>query len=299
MPPALNIVNKITDLRVVEYGDKLMIEFTIPDMTTDQLPVRKIAEVDLRIGTGPDPFDMNRWADSARKLDVTAAAPGSVQAETPAHDWIGKTAVISVRVKTMKGRLSDWSNLGIIPVVDPLKKAQQIQAEPDAVGVKLTWQTPASKARIFRRADVPNEKLALLDTVEGKAYIDKTAEYGKPYEYRVQVFDPGAESEVSDAILITPKDTFPPAAPVGLQGVPGIGSVELVWERNTEADLRGYRIYRAAEGADFVRIAEFVDTPAYSDRQVEAGKKFRYAITALDVTANESPRSAVVEVTAP
>ena len=53
------------------------------------------------------------------------------------------------------------------------------------------------------------------------------------------------------------------------------------------------------ESGDFARIAEFVDSPAFSDRQVEAGKKYRYAVAALDITGNESSRSSIVEVTAP
>jgi len=76
-------------------------------------------------------------------------------------------------------------------------------------------------------------------------------------------------------------------------------SIELSWERNTEPDLNGYRIYRAVGAGDFEKLADISAAPSYSDRAVEAGKAYRYVITALDRAGNESARSAVLEVAAP
>jgi fibronectin type 3 domain-containing protein len=73
------------------------------------------------------------------------------------------------------------------------------------------------------------------------------------------------------------------------------GSVELTWERNTEADLAGYRVYRATGDGAFEKLDD-VQVPAYSDRKVEAGKTYRYALSAVDQAGNESARSAAVTV---
>ena len=40
-----------------------------------------------------------------------------------------------------------------------------------------------------------------------------------------------------------------------------------------------------------VGLADIGRLPAYSDRAVEAGKSYRYQVTALDRAGNESPRS--------
>ena len=44
------------------------------------------------------------------------------------------------------------------------------------------------------------------------------------------------------------------------------------------------------------KLAELSVVPTYSDRAVEAGKTYRYAITAVDRAGNESARSGEIEV---
>jgi fibronectin type 3 domain-containing protein len=77
------------------------------------------------------------------------------------------------------------------------------------------------------------------------------------------------------------------------------GSIELVWDRNTEADLAGYRIYRSTGDGPFEKLAELNEIPNYSDRAVEHGKTYHYALTAFDRSTppNESARSARIEAT--
>ena len=137
----------------------------------------------------------------------------------------------------------------------------------------------------------------LLGGSESPEYADTTAEFGKSYEYLVQALgeDDTQQSEVSAPVRITPADTFAPAAPAGLTALVGTGSIELAWERNTEPDFRAYRVYRSVDGGEFARVGEDVETPAYSDRSVEPGKRYRYAVSSVDQAGNESSRSAIVE----
>jgi fibronectin type 3 domain-containing protein len=80
--------------------------------------------------------------------------------------------------------------------------------------------------------------------------------------------------------------------------VASTGSIELLWDRSTASDLAGYRIYRAQGTGPLARIGETRESPTYSDRNIEAGKVYRYAVTAFDNAGNESGMSAPVEVTA-
>ena len=295
--PALNLARRVTDLRAVQYGDRLVIDFTVPALTTDALPLRSFEKVDLRAGPSSAPFDEGRWATTAKEIKVDTDKPGAVHVEPAANQWIGMDVIMAVRVVNKKGHASEWSPFTIVRVVAAIPKPL-VKAELDPEGVKLTWSSGLTKFRVYRRA--PGEEAPVfLTNADQPSYVDKTAVYGKEYEYVVQALDGAAESEVSGSAKILNKDIFPPAAPAGLNAISGVGSIELVWERNTEPDLRGYRLYRAIEGADFTALAEFVDTPRFSDRQIDVGKKYRYAVTALDQAGNESGRSAVVEVTAP
>ena len=107
----------------------------------------------------------------------------------------------------------------------------------------------------------------------------------------------GAESDISDTLSITPKDEFPPAVPVGLTASPGVKTIELSWERNTEPDFKGYRVYRSIDNGPFERIADMIEGPVFSDRNVEAGKHYRYAVSAVDQSGNESKQGEAVEIT--
>ena len=95
------------------------------------------------------------------------------------------------------------------------------------------------------------------------------------------------------------QDEFPPAVPSGANAIAGVSTIELSWDRNSEADFKQYRIYRSVDGGPFVKIAEGLETPTYSDRAIESGKRYGYAITSLDQLGNESEKSAPVEIQAP
>jgi fibronectin type 3 domain-containing protein len=137
-------------------------------------------------------------------------------------------------------------------------------------------------------------------------YTDTGLENEMTYRYAVKGVrvDPEgtAIGPASAAVVVTPLDTTPPSAPTRLIAIPAAGSVRLAWNPSPEDDVAQYAIYRAEGTGPFARIAT---TPAiatiYTDRDVEAGRSYRYAVTALDRAKqpNESPRSNEVSVTVP
>lgn len=279
LPPALNIPTAIKDMKAVERGDGIVIDFTVPETTIEDLPLKRRGDVELLVDERP--------------VAVPAGKFGPVTVVTPAAPFVGRDIVVRARVFNLRGRPSDWSNMAKLRVAPPLAAPRNLSATGVPEGVKLTWQ-PAreSSFRVFRG----KESIGTTDKAE---WIDSQTEYGKTYEYSVQAVLDGAESEVAGPAGITPEDKFPPAAPAGIQVLVGADSIELAWDRNTEADLKGYRIYRAVENGAFRVIAELVESPSFSDKQLEAGKKYRYAVTALDQKGNESPKSEIAEITAP
>ena len=297
LPPALNLPMQATDLTAVEHGKAIDIAFRMPATTTEGQLIRRPPTIDIRIGPVPaNPNDMNAWAAQATR--VPAREP---QAETPATPWVNRKVAISVRLLNDRGKDAGWTTPIILAVIPPVEAPKDLKATSQPAGIHLQWVSPAPKFRVFRHQLVAPgfEQIA---TTEKPEYNDNV-EFGKEYSYYVQALAPAgdstAESDNSSTINFTPKDEFPPAAPTGLQFILGGKSVELTWTHNTEPDMAGYRIYRAFGNNPFERIQDTQESTSYSDRTIEPGKQYRYAVTAVDRAGNESKMSEPVSVTAP
>lgn len=214
---------------------------------------------------------------------------------------MGKEIIFGVRIVGGNGKQSTWSNFVVVPVLPPPAKPVDVTGTATAGGVRVTWKAPGGEFRVFRKT--ADGDFTLAATVQKPEYLDPQAEFGKPVSYIVQTIAHHdakiAESELSDPVSITPADTFPPSPPAGLHASAAPMSIELTWDRNNEADLAAYRIYRSVANGAFEKLAEVTAVPTFSDRGVEAGKSYRYAVTAVDRAGNESARSAVVEVVLP
>lgn len=171
--------------------------------------------------------------------------------------------------------------------LDP-QTAEAAKLEPR----KGTWKTPLLKIAV---TTIPE-------------YHDVGFDYGNTYAYTVrsvvQVQGLMLESSDSPLVVLTPRDTFPPAAPQGLVAavLPGATAeekvVDLSWSINLETDLAGYRIYRSEqEGTRGEPLTkELLPTPAYRDTSVHNGQKYWYSVTAVDKAGNESAPSPPIAV---
>jgi hypothetical protein len=120
------------------------------------------------------------------------------------------------------------------------------------------------------------------------------------YFYVVTAIDAAEqESVVSDQVSATPADTTPPAAPTGLVATAGSYQVMLDWDDNTEADLKGYIVYRSTtSGEGYAPLGPVVEeSEMVDDEEVINGITYFYTVTAVDLSGNESDRSAEVEAT--
>ncbi len=290
LPPLLDIPLSVPYVNAIEYGDKIIIEFTLPDLTTEGNPLHDVRSLEVRVGPGISPFSTERWAPTATAYPIASPAPGPFTKEIPAAPWINKDVLISVRAVGPKGKPAQWATPKLLGIQPPLPTPSALKAENVEAGVKLTWQGAAPKYRIFRAiAATGPEPLAESAHAE---YVDETTEYDKTYEYRVQgITDDFHGSEVTAPVAITPVDIFPPAVPGALTATLGVNTIELAWTRNVEKDFKGYNVYRSTGGAPFEKIAELIPAPTYSDSKIEPGKKYRYEVSAVDLKGNESAHS--------
>ena len=298
LPPTLNLPLRATDMTVLQHGDRLTIAFKLPTTTTEGMLIRHPPEMDLRIGPAPaDPNDTKGWESHATRVP-TVRDP---HAEVPLTKWLNQKVAISVRLLNDRGKDAGWSPLVMVTVVPPVETPKELVVESQPEGVHLKWNSSAPKFRVFRHqaAGPGYEQVA---TPEKPEYDDAVA-FGSEYTYYVQALAPAgdgmAESDNSTPVSYTPKDVFPPQPPKGLNFILGGKTIELTWTRNSETDLKGYRVYRGFENNPFERITDTQESTSYSDRNIEPGKHYRYAVAAIDLSGNESKLSEPVMVTAP
>ncbi len=277
MPPALNIPMRIIDLKAEQVGARMKVRFTIPDLTTEKLPVKQVT-VELRGG------------DVA--MPVAAREPGVVEAEGPVlAPWLGHEVAFMVRLQNTKGRYSEWSNVVLRQVMPTVATPAGFAAKPAEGGVGLAWSGPGDGWLIYRDG-------VLLAEVKKAGYLDGSAEVGKSYRYELEAWATAgtqrAASERTAEVAVTNTDSFPPMAPRALSVIASTNTIELSWDRSLEADFKHYRVWR-----DGQELAAAVDVPAYTDRTAESGKKYVYAVSAVDLRGNESPKSQPVEITTP
>lgn len=300
VPPSPELPNPVTDLAVVERGDRLVITFDTPPRTTDNLAIRRFSEVDLRIGPAITPFDFDRWAASATQYELPIPPandpddpkPRPMSKTIPASDWLGKRVAVAVRTAVKRSdHFSQWSNRALLEVVAPIQPPV-IEVKATKQGYLLTW--PAEGAglhyHIFRRG--PNEKTpAEIGVADGPLYVDTTSQWDTPYTYTVVARKDSAESLPSKPVSVIHADTFPPEIPASITALAGPDSIEVSWSRSPDADLKGYYLYRSVDGGPFERQGALLTLPTFSDRNVQHGKTYRYEVSAVDQKGNESDKS--------
>jgi hypothetical protein len=127
----------------------------------------------------------------------------------------------------------------------------------------------------------------------------------EPSNYFVIVANPvNGIPKKSFPVLVMPADSCPPLAPQNLSAVADtMGRVFIKWSSNTEADLLGYKIFRAntrGEEAiplvgDYIQATEFTDTVDLTNLNTHV----YYVVKALDKRYNQSEPSEILEVEKP
>ena len=255
----------------------------------------------------------------------------------------GRLASYTVRTRASLKKESADSNhadVRIFPAPDPIS---DVKAEVKHAGILLTWTPPQNTLagvapasviyQIYRAealpqaqphqdsapaaaeaaSQIPKSKapLARIGETAENTFQDLQVEFGTTYVYSVRTLSqyPGVALESADSklIVVTPRDTFPPAAPQGLVVVlvPKQGEVpahlEISWAISPETDIAGYNVYRSEQdGVPGTRLnPDLLLTPAFRDMNAEPGRHYVYTATAVDRVGNESPASAPVSGSVP
>ena len=325
-PPRLEVPEKVSDLSVVQFGQSLEIRFTLPQQTTDGQRITAPLEVEILRAVAPSGAGLSKlpepeaWTQLIRS-EWLPYAQGNILVypvhltEREFHDWRGQTLVIAVRTLTRGFRHraieSAPSNFFDVPVFDVSEPPVSVKCVVTENAVEVQFPPPTQTLsgepvhdlagyRVYRSATGKPGSYEMLGETASSPFRDGKFEFGKDYYYQVRAAfgKPGhlALSDASPGVKVTPRDTFPPAPPQGLQSIYSAGAVELVWTANTEADLAGYNVYRLEDKAARRVNKELLRTPIVRDTTAAPGKTLTYYVTAVDLSGNESKPSEKEEV---
>jgi hypothetical protein len=331
-PPSLALPRTVQNLQAGRKGDKVTLTWTTPRETTDRGRIKHLgatricravdvvtpAECVEKVGTvSPDHTPL------AAAASFTDTLPRQLQETRPTG-----FASYAVEVENTHGRSAGLSNQAVVPLVPTLPPPSRISAHVTADGVNIlaSVELGPEYARLnavyhlHRRSQGAQQELDLGESaariVSGRNYslvfLDRSAEWEKTYLYKVagvtveavQGKEERIEGDDSMEIEVFVHDVFPPSVPTGLEavssGTPQQPFIDLSWAPNTESDLAGYNVYRHEEGAEPKKInGELVKGPTYRDNAVQAGHRYSYSVSAVDLRGNESGRSAEASETVP
>jgi hypothetical protein len=274
------------------------------------------ADVEPPEGDGLDQGSVAHVRDALTAPTVTSAAPA-----TPAiRTYVG----VAITTKGRRGPSSRPVAVPLVPAPPPPSKPVVTYTETavivkwEASAPKATYNVyevpasgsirlkpdPTQKPDPAEKPDPTQEVRQLTKTAIAETqYTDPRLSWGATRCYAVRSVETvdalTVESEATSPTCVTLADTFPPAAPKGLQAVATEGVINLIWDANSETDLDGYILLRAVAPGD--ELAPITPSPiretAYPDR-VPAGMRYVYALKAVDKAGNASQVSERTEETA-
>jgi hypothetical protein len=344
VPPTPPVPVATTDLTAHQAGDGVQLIFTLPTKTVagDRLvapPAVEIVRGTPKADGSPDAKSFRVVYTIPGSLVENYVSEGHLKfidpispVETRAHP--GGTLVYVVRTRASKKRASANSNAVTVRVFPVPEAIAHVEVRVTETAIELSWAAPTrtsggdaisglSGYRIYRgeldpssaeaaSAELSKAKwkspLTLLAASDENSYRDTLFDFGKTYAYIVRsvalVENSALESSDPAPAIVSPRDTFPPAAPQNLAAVvlsgstPGSVIVDLSWSINLETDLAGYRVYRSEQQdtRGVLITTELLLAPAHRDTSVEPGHRYWYSVTAVDRAGNESEANAAIMV---
>jgi hypothetical protein len=323
-PPRLLVPRSATDLAAEQKADAVVLRVAPPRENTDGSAVTTLREIEVfRLAAdrnrGSMPISEESFLEEAERVLIIPAAnlPRHLQngflvvrddLSFLLEDLYTQGFFYAVRYINRKNQTAGLSNRAYIAPIPIPAPPGDLSAQVGQGGISLNWAKPvrnrdgSTPPRVagynvyrFEAADEFPQSPLNSAPIESSQFEDRDFQFGRTYYYAVTVIgsrtDPYAESLPSAPLEVVPRDTFAPSAPRNLDWVTEAGTVILLWVAPPEDDVKGYRVYRTETGSSQRSIlsADLVMILSYRDRSAQAGKMYRYEVTAVDRFGNESP----------
>jgi predicted phage tail protein len=338
LPPVERVQQRTELLSGAQQGNEVILSWPAPARNAPDSSVQSIRRIDVyRLAEKPGaPLALTEDEFSARSTLVGSVTfeqiqtAGDVLTYRDVLELAGQPTRLryAIRYVNASGQRAAFSNfLSIEPAARIAKEPTLLtEAKLQEDSITISWQPPTANIdnstpvnllgyNVYRtdesQTDVGTQPLN-SELVSGTQFSDKNFQFGNTYRYIVRAVSLGTggaqvESLNSNAISISPRDTFAPAQPERPSVAapePGSARLAIFFAANKESDIAGYNIYRSTDPnlpkQDWTILNQSLLTrTTFQDDRVESGKTYYYYIVAVDKAGNVSQPSEVGSEKAP
>jgi hypothetical protein len=320
----------------VQRGNQVILSWPAPRRNAPDESVQSIRRVDVyRLAEAVnDPLPLTEEEFSARATLIGSVNEEQLGKASDTLDYADELSLsepvrlrYAVRYVNAAGQRASFSNFLLIEPAASVSRPPSVASSPE-VGensITLRWEAPAANVddtrpanllgyNVYRSSGSQNEPAqAPLNSrpVNATSFADQSFVFGVEYVYVVRAVSLGTggepvESLNSNAVSVTPLDTFPPAPPGGLTAAapPTPTRISIFFAANQERDLAGYNLFRSTDPAlpkgQWTKLNRgLLERTTYQDDAVKSGQRYYYYVTAVDAAGNESRPSEVASDAVP
>ena len=286
LPPLSQPPPTIRTLTLVQVDDRVQLHFPLASSETDQIRIHRSCPGE---NTTMEPV-LTLYRRQLRRRDDGSGY--RVELELPED---ATSCGYFLRFADLDGLISPPSNLVRTASVKAAAAPRNLRCEVNSNHLRLEWDRPESNHDGSRPANVVGYLVNSRYRVATEVFRDPEFRFGHPKRYSVQAVshdaDPLILSRASDTLIIVPEDSFAPGSPQNVTAVYWESEVRVYWDPNREVDLAGYFVYRELEGGTVRKISPLLQDRMFTDTTVREGETYRYRVSAVDKSDNESPPS--------
>lgn len=330
-PPSLQLPEPVHDLTAMREGDAIVVHFTLPERTTDNLPIRE-GSIKASLCVGPEGSPCTTLP--TRRDQTLKIVPGASAADRkitwtdnlPPADITGEPRLLTVRLQfsNVAGKTAGWSEPAYTASGTAPPPVEGFHAEETPSGILLRWHPTSHAGEVLlqredlappttqRKKSDESEPVWLITHADAAGAnanetLDTSATEDVPYRYtavRRQIVELGTQKielrgALSHSLEITWHNLFPPPAPTGLTAAPftenGGFAVDLVWDPVEIPNLQGYIVTRESAGLREQLTPQPIALPAFHDATAKPDVRYQYEVQAVSRKGVHSA-SAVVTI---
>lgn len=335
LPPVERVQQRTELLSGAQQGNEVILSWPAPVRNAPDSSVQSIRRIDVyRLAEKPgSPRGLTEDEFGSRATLVGSVTYDQIQNAGENLTYVdslqltgGPTRLrYAVRYVNSTGQRAAFSNFLLIEPATRIAQAPKLQPTGKEVredAITISWEPPTANIdgstpvnllgynvyRMDESQSVPGQTPINSSLIAGTEYADKSFKFGGEYRYIVRAVSLGTEgaqveSLNSNALPISPRDTFPPSPPGGISIGPAPGKLSIFFAPNLEPDIAGYYIYRSTDPnapKPWTKLnATLLDRVTFLDDKVESRQTYYYYIIAVDTAGNASQPSEVKSETVP